>query len=158
MKTAIIYATSHGSTEKVAKQIQSELGEANTQLFNLKASKSIDLSPFEQVIIGGSIHAGQVQGKVKKFCKQNMVELLQKRIALYMCGMNEPGFDSEFSNAFPELLRKHAYAKAIVGGEFLFDKMNFFEKLIVKKVSGINQSVSKIDETKILKLVHEINK
>jgi menaquinone-dependent protoporphyrinogen oxidase len=154
MKTAIIYATSHGSTEKVAKQIQSELGEANTQLFNLKASKSIDLSPFEQVIIGGSIHAGQVQGKVKKFCKQNMVDLLQKRVALYLCAMNEADFDLEFNTAFPELLRNHAVSCKVVGGEFLVEKMNFFERLIIRKISGITQSVSKIDEEKVKELIN----
>jgi menaquinone-dependent protoporphyrinogen oxidase len=155
MKTAIIYATSHGTTEKVAKQIQGELGN-NAQLFNLKENKTIDLSQFDQVVIGGSIHAGQMQGRVKKFCKQNMVDLLQKRVALYMVGMNEPEFETEFNNAYPELLRKHAITSKCVGGEFLFEKMNFLEKLIVKKVSGISHSVSKIDEPKIMELVNEL--
>jgi menaquinone-dependent protoporphyrinogen oxidase len=155
MKTAIIYATSHGTTEKVAKQIQIQLG-GNTQLINLKEENTIDLSQYDQVVIGGSIHAGQMQGRVKKFCKQNMVDLLQKRLALYMVGMNEPDFETEFNNAYPELLRKHAIASKCVGGEFLFEKMNFLEKLIVKKVSGISQNISKIDETKIMELVNEL--
>ncbi len=157
MKTAIIYASSHGTTERIAQQIKNEMGN-NAQLFNLKTSKLIDLSQFEQIVIGGSIHAGQMQGRVKKYCKQNMVALLQKRVALFMCGMNEPGFEDEFNNAFPELLRKHAIVSKCVGGEFLFEKMNYLEKLIVKKVSGITQNVSKIDEKKIRELVNELNK
>ncbi|MDX9846768.1 MAG: flavodoxin domain-containing protein [Tenuifilaceae bacterium] len=155
MKTAIIYATSHGTSEKVAQQIQVELGN-NAQLFNLKQNKIIDLTPFKTVVIGGSIHAGQMQGRVKKFCKRNLVELLKKRIALYMVGMNEPEFEAEFNNAFPELLRNHSISSKCVGGEFLLEKMNFFEKLIVKKVSGVDKRVSKIDEEKIKELVKEI--
>ena len=157
MKTAIIFATSHGTTEKVAKQIQSELGD-RAQLFNLKETKTVDLSQFEQVVIGGSIHAGQMQGRVKKFCKQNLVDLLQKRVALYMVGMNEPEFETEFNNAFPELLRNHAIIRKTVGGEFIFEKMNFIERLIVKKVSGISQNVSKIDDEKIKELVNDLKK
>jgi len=156
MKTAIIYASSHGTTEKVAKQIQNGLGTDNALLVNLKTTKTVDLSLFDTVIIGGSIHAGQMQSRVKTFCKKNMVDLLRKRVGLFMVGMNEPQFDTEFNNAFPELLRKHAITSKCVGGEFLFEKMNFIEKLIVKKVSGINHNVSKIDEEKVALLVHEI--
>jgi menaquinone-dependent protoporphyrinogen oxidase len=152
MKTAIIYATSHGTTEKVANQIKNGLG-SDVQLFNLRKNKKVDLSSFDQVVIGGSIHAGQIQGCVKSFCNKSMVELLQKRVALFICGMNKPDFETELSNAFPELLRKHALCSVVVGGEFLFGKMNFFEKLIVRKVSGVSKDVSKIDDTKVNELI-----
>lgn len=157
MKTAIIYASSHGTTAKVAAQIQNGLQAEHTRLINLKETQAVDLSLFDTVIIGGSVHAGQMQGRVKKFCKKNLLDLLQKRVGLFMVGMNEPEFENEFNNAFPELLRKHAIVSKCVGGEFLFEKMNFFEKLIVKKVSGITQNISKIDENKIAELVCEVN-
>lgn len=152
MKTAIIYATSHGTTENVAKQIKNGLGN-DVQLFNLRQNKKVDLSSFEQVLVGGSIHAGQIQGCVKTFCNKNMVELLQKRVALFICGMNKPDFETELNNAFPELLRKHAVCSTVVGGEFLFGKMNFIEKLIVRKVSGVSKDVSKIDDSKVNELI-----
>jgi menaquinone-dependent protoporphyrinogen oxidase len=156
MNIAIIYSSSRGTSEKVAKQIQNGLGADNASLINLKETKAIDLSLFGTLIIGGSIHAGQMQGRVKTFCKKNMVDLLQKRVALFMVGMNEPEFENEFNNAFPELLRNHAISSKCVGGEFLFEKMNFFEKLIVKKVSGITRNISKIDENKIGELISEV--
>jgi len=156
METAIIYASSHGTTEKIARQIQDGLGDDSTRLINLKETRTVDLSLFDTLIIGGSIHAGQMQGRVKTFCKKNMVDLLQKRVGLFMVGMNEPEFETEFNNAFPELLRNHAITSKCVGGEFLFEKMNFFEKLIVKKVSGITENISKINEDKIAELVSEV--
>ena len=156
MKTAIIYASSHGSSEKVARQIRDGLGADSASLINLKETKVVDLSQYDTLVIGGSIHAGQMQGRVKTFCKKNMVDLLQKRVGLFMVGMNEPEFENEFKNSFPELLRNHAITSKCVGGEFLFEKMNFIEKLIVKKVSGISHNLSKIDDEKIAELVGDI--
>lgn len=157
MNTAIIYASSHGTTAKVSHQIAEKMGLDKTRLFNLKEEANIDLSEFDRVIIGGSIHAGQIQGRVKKFCNQNMITLLQKQLGLFICGMNEAEFETEFINAFPELLRKHATSSKVMGGEFLFDKMNFFQRVIVRKISGVNQSVSRIKEGKIEEMVNEMN-
>lgn len=156
MKTAIFYASSHGTTAKTADLIAQKLTNSQTQVFNLKKLKSADLSNFDTVIIGGSIHAGNIQNVVKKFCEKNMVELLGKRIALYLCCMNEPEQNSQFENAFPELLRNKAISKKVIGGEFLFDKMNFLEKAIVRKVSKINDTVSKLNYAKIQELINEI--
>ncbi len=155
MKTAIIYASTHGTTERVAMQIRDALGES-AHLFNLKSSINIDLNGYNQVVVGGSIHAGQIQGRVKKFCKQNMVALLQKRVALFICGMNEPQFEAELTGAFPELLRRHAFSARALGGEFCIEKMNFFEKLIVRKVSGVSQSVSKLNQPQIDELIRDL--
>ena len=66
MKTAVIYASSHGTTEKVATQIANEL--PNTDTINLKKQSKIDLDMYTHIVIGGSIHAGQIQG-VKAFAK-----------------------------------------------------------------------------------------
>ncbi len=149
MKTAIIYATSHGTTEKVANLIMKGLNSTDVSLINLKEGKTIDLSLYDTIIVGGSIHAGSIQGSVIEFCKKNLVELLQKRVALYVCAMNEPEFETELKNAFPELLYNHAVSKQVVGGEFLFDKMNFIEKMLVRNISGIKETTSKINYPKI---------
>lgn len=41
----------------------------------------------------------------------------------------------QLQNAFPDELLNIAKATACFGGEFNFEKMNFFERLIVKKVA-----------------------
>jgi menaquinone-dependent protoporphyrinogen oxidase len=153
MKTAVIYASSHGTAEKVAEKIQNGLGGEGISTINLKTNKNIDLSLYDNVVIGGSIHAGSVQGCVKEFCKKNMVDLLQKKIALYVCAMNEPEYEQELKGAFPEMLFNYAICKKVVGGEFNFDKMNFLERVIVKKVSGISETTEKIDHSAIDEIV-----
>ncbi len=137
--------------------MQQLLGEKNTSVINIQKNKNIDLSKFDRVIIGGSIHAGMIQKKIKDFCNNHLEELLQKSLGLFYCGMNEPEYDSQMEKAFPQALRNHAKSKQVIGGEFLFEKMNFFQKLIVKKISGIKESVSKIDDDKIKDFVMKFN-
>ena len=131
-------------------------GPENTFLFNLKEGAPFDLDKYDTIIIGGSIHAGMLQKRVKDFCKQHTLELRQKPLGLYLCGMNEPEYEQQLENNFPEILRRHAIAKETLGGEFLFDKMNFFQKLIVKKISGISDSVHKINDDKIYEFASEM--
>ncbi|MGM0566754.1 MAG: flavodoxin domain-containing protein, partial [Bacteroidota bacterium] len=145
MRTAIVYASKHGTTEKVARQIQQNLGQEKAQLFNLKNNPKFDLSHFEQVILGGSIHAGQIQKRLKDYYQKNIPELLEKRLGLFLCCMHEEEAENQFNNAYPEVLRNQAISSKVMGGEFRFDKMNFFERVIVKKIAGISESVSKID-------------
>ena len=87
------------------------------------------------------------------FCIKNKTELLQKRLGLFMCFMNNDLQELEFEDSFPSDLRKHAIAKGLVGGEFLFEKMNVLEKTSVQKVKGINESVYRIDNNAIRKFI-----
>ncbi len=153
MKTLIVYASSHGTTEKVAKIIREKLDSTTVQIINLKSKQKIDLSNYGTVIVGGSIHAGGIQSEVKKFIKENTIILMQKKVALYLCCMNEPEERKEFDANYQELLRNHSVYNAIVGGEYKFEKMNFIEKFLVRKISGVNSTVSKLRYTEIDNLV-----
>jgi menaquinone-dependent protoporphyrinogen oxidase len=149
MKTIIIFATTHGTTEKVASDIARGLGAGRSTLCNLKTTPQPDLSEFEQVIIGGSVHAGNVQSRVKAFCHSNMPALLKKRLGLFLCGMNLPAGHEQLVRAFPELLRTHAIISEFLGGEFLFEKMNFLQRMIVRRVAGVKATCSNIDQHKV---------
>lgn len=71
MKTAIVFATHHGTTEKVAQMI-SKLASGNAELINLKKSGDVNLDDYDRIIIGGSIHAGAIQKRVRRFCYKHM--------------------------------------------------------------------------------------
>jgi len=36
-----------------------------------------------------------------------------------------------------------------MGGEFNFEQMNFVEKMLVRKIAGINESISQIEDQSI---------
>jgi menaquinone-dependent protoporphyrinogen oxidase len=44
---------------------------------------------------------------------------------------------------------KHSKVASNLGGEFQLEKMNFMEKIIVKKIAKITESISKIDDVSI---------
>jgi len=148
MKTAIIYASKHGTTEKVARSIAEKLtGTNEVELFSLKKNSNHDISGFETAILGTSIYAGQASGKMKAYCKANESVLLQKKTGLFVCGMHpdKEQQEKELKDAYPEILQEKAVATGFLGGEFLFEQMNFFERLIIKKVAKTTTSVHQID-------------
>ncbi|MFA7043647.1 MAG: flavodoxin domain-containing protein, partial [Bacteroidales bacterium] len=104
MKTIIIYATHHGTTETVAHLIWSKLDSQSTELVNIKKAKHLDLNDYDVVIIGSSIHAGHNQISIRNFCKKNMPELLEKHLGLFLCCMME-GKEATLNlqNAYPEI-------------------------------------------------------
>ena len=133
----------------MARIISDTIEASETKLIDLEKNPNPDISQADRIILGGSIHAGMVQKSIKDFYTRNRNTLLQKELGLYLCCMMKEEEVSQFENAFPEDLRKHARASLLPGGEFNFSKMNFFEKTIVKKVSGVKENISMIDEMKI---------
>lgn len=157
MKTAIIYTTKHGCTDKCAHSLANEL-DKHIALINLETSTDINFKEFNTIILGGSIHAGSINKRLKKFIDKNLDLLSSKKIGLFICCMEEgEKAHEQFQNAYPELLRKNALAQGLFGGEFNFDKMNFFEKAIVKKVANIDQNISKINYSNIKDFAQKIS-
>lgn len=157
MNIAIIFMSKHGTTEKIAEIVKEKLGSKTSTIFNLKSTDSIELENFDTIIIGGSIHAGSMQSKLKKFMNNNISTLLEKKIALYLVCMDKTEKrQTQFDNAFPPELRDISIVNGFMGGEFNFDKMNFIEKAIIKKVSGKSSSVNEIDYNAIEEFISKL--
>jgi len=145
---AIIYSSKHGTTEKVAHAIAEKLSGTNEiKLFSLKKNPNPDITGFDTVILGSSVYVGQASEKMKNFCKANESALLQKKTGLFVCGMHpdKEEQEKELKGSYSEILRENAIATGFFGGEFLFERMNFFERLIIKKIAKSTTSVHKID-------------
>ena len=158
MKTAIIYMSKHGTTEKVINIISAHLNQQNTDVFNLREESAPDLAMYDIIIIGGSIHAGMVQKRVKEFCINNLTTLLNKKLFLFLCCM-EVGEKAtvEFNNAYSAELRQHAVYTGLMGGECLMDKMNFFESILVKLIVGGPDKYPHLDDLEITAIVKQLN-
>jgi len=149
MKTLIIYATNHGSTAQASLMIQDRIG-GDVTVLDVKDDPKHELVPYEMVLVGGSIHAGGIQRRIKKFCEVNESELLEKRLGLFVSCMYEGDkARDQFEQAFPASLREHATAHGYFGGILDFEKMNFIERAIVKKVEGVTETVRKVDQSAI---------
>lgn len=149
MKTLIVYATHHGNAQKIAHKLAGEFG-PEAVVEPVRNITSIDLDDYENVIIGCSIHAGRIQREIKTFTKKYQDRLLQKRLGLFICHMDEiDKARTHLENNFPPAILEKAVAKGFFGGEFNFDKMNFIERAIVKKVAKVEESVSNIRDDNV---------
>ncbi|MEH7334343.1 flavodoxin domain-containing protein [Neobacillus drentensis] len=158
MKCLIVYCSSHGTTEKAVQYLKEQLlGDILT--LDLKREKlDLDLSYYDKVIVGGSIHAGRIQRRIKKFIELHHDALIETDLGLFLCCMRDGDTAIEqFNNAFPRDLRKNSDALGLFGGEFLFSKMNFLEKQIVKKVVGVTTEQSNLDFEAIKDFAAKIN-
>jgi menaquinone-dependent protoporphyrinogen oxidase len=157
MKNLIVYASKHGCAESCAQQLQERLP-GNTQLFSLKEKRPVSLDGYDTVIVGGSIHAGRIQKRVGGFCREFADLLKSVRLGLFLCCMEQgENAENQFREAFPEELRDHAAVSGLFGGVFDFKKMNFLERKIVKKVAGVDSSVSRIDREAIDRFVKSMS-
>lgn len=157
MNTLIVYTSKYGCTEKCAGLLSKELND-RVDIINLKNTGDIDISKYDKVIIGGSIYIGRIQKEVTEFCSKNLDKLKEKGIGLFICGMQEgEAINTELNQNFPSELLNIAAAKEYLGGEFIFDKMNFMEKLIVKVVSKVSSNKSNILNDNIHNFAQEMN-
>ncbi len=156
MKTALIYASKHGTTGLVAEKIRNLLIDDEVVLLNLDKQDRIELCNFGRIIIGSPLYSGSPLPVVRKFIEQNLLSLLQKEVGIFVCCMFSDKADKQINKGFPELLRNHARSIKNMGGEYRFEDMNYIERLVVKKISGTAGSVSEINAGNIELFVREL--
>ncbi|MCB2295221.1 flavodoxin domain-containing protein [Clostridium algoriphilum] len=159
MKTLIVYATKHGTTENAVNILKSKLtGDVN--LVNIMLEPATQLEEYDIIILGGSIYMGKIQKKLSTFILINLPLLLKKQIGLFICaGEKDKALVSkELIFAFPATLFDHAIVKEVFGFELDMNKLNFFEKFVINKLKGVKTSIHELSETKIDAFAKNINK
>ena len=157
MKTLIIYASKYGCTEKCSNLLKDKLS-GEVKIVDIKKENVLEIDLFDTVIIGGSIYMGRIQKVVNEFCLKNISTLKNKKLGLFICCMNENEIaEKQINSSFPEELLTSAIATEHFGGEFIFKKMNFLERIIIKKISKTSNDKSTISEENINKFAQLIN-
>ena len=83
-KTLIAYVTKQGATEQSAIKIADILHskyELDVDLVNLEERKPLDLTWYQNIVIGSGVRAGKVYGKALKFLKNDLVS---KKVAFFV--------------------------------------------------------------------------
>jgi len=154
-KTLVVFYSKHGYTQNLAKQATKI---TNGDYLNLAKEKDTDISEYDKIIIGSGIYAGSASRKIKKFINNHIDELLQKKIALFICCVDENEAENQFNKSFPDNLRKHAYLKALLGGEIRMKKLGFFEKLIIQSINKTKKDILNHKQDAIQKFLKAIQK
>jgi menaquinone-dependent protoporphyrinogen oxidase len=149
MKILIAYYSKHGTAERIAGIINVKLNGLAT-LANLRKVQTPDFVNFDIIILGGSIYMGIAPVNFRKLLSTNTDILLNKPLALYLsCIQNSEIAKQQFENSFPAELREHAFATGLLGGEIIYDKLNFFEKLIIKRTQNISNTTTRLKSHEI---------
>jgi menaquinone-dependent protoporphyrinogen oxidase len=142
MKTLIVYGSRYGCTENCAKVLKEKM-DGEVDLYHVKERFIPDLSGYDNVIIGGSIYEGRIQRQVRQFCEKNLDQLMEKNVGLFVCGLqNGERAEVELMLSYPHELIEKAVAVEFIGGEIHLERMNFFDKFILKIVSKQDKSFS----------------
>jgi menaquinone-dependent protoporphyrinogen oxidase len=148
MKTLILYNSKKGFTLKCAEYLHNEIKDSD--LFSID-SKEFNFEDYEKVLIGAPIYFGGVNKDVVKFLNKNRVILLKKKLGMFYSGMNKEDISKTVQESLPADLFYHA---EIVhsGGAYYFEKMNFLQRMIVKKVANVYKTTEdfKIEKLKSL--------
>jgi len=148
-KVLIAYATKHGCTEECAKALSGRMN-AETDLWDLREKKQIDLNAYDKVIVGGSIYAGRIMKEVRDFCTKNESILKGKKLGLFICGTAEgEAAEKQVEASFPQSLMSAALVKESFGGKIILNKMNFMERKIIKVVAKVESDMSNLSESRI---------
>ena len=156
MKTLILYATKHGGTHDVAKRIAKKIHGA--VIHDLKQANIPPLAEYDCVIFGSSIYVGQVRKEAKAFLVQNANKLKEKKLGLFLCGLQESEEKQCFASNFPPDILESAKATSFLGGIFDPDKAGFMERFIIKAVAKMKGYTDKIDNDKIERFAEEMMK
>jgi menaquinone-dependent protoporphyrinogen oxidase len=148
MSTCIAYATKYGFTKTCAEILAKKL-DGETDIYDL-SNHQPDLNKYDKVIIGGSIYAGKIRKPAMQFSSDHMDSIKGKKLGLFICGMSD-GEDAQkqLESSFPKELLTVAVAKDSFGGECNFDRMNFIDRFIMKKITGSGQNQVRILEDHI---------
>lgn len=155
MNTLIAYSTTLGCTEQCASKLKDDLGD-DVEMIRISRRRRFNLEQYDTIIVGGSIHEGMIQRSVYKFCENNLSELLQKQVGLFVCCMDPDANEQELiARAFPEKLVDQALANGFFGGELNIKKMNLLQKIMTRKAARL-QKEPDIDFQKILEFARKL--
>ncbi|HZJ80091.1 MAG TPA: flavodoxin domain-containing protein [Dysgonamonadaceae bacterium] len=157
--TIIVYASRHGTTGEYAKKLLKLLN-GNVDLCSLdeRANSMPDMTFYDTIVIGGSIHYGKNSKLILNFVKNNLELLRTRRLGLFVTSY----FDGEkaleqLNNAYPKELIDKAIVVDYFDGELLYPKMNFFEKLVAKAVLRAEELQPLIAKSKIIDFADKLN-
>jgi len=140
--TAIVYSSKYGTTEKICETIRSEMHDSDSvELITLEGkTEQMDLSQYRCVILGTSIYAGKPRRAMVEFCKRHEKELMQARLALFVCGMDRGNAIKEIEAAYPASLLNHSLSTTFFEGEYRLDKMKLPDRMLLRVFFKVRES------------------
>ena len=133
MKIAIVYATVGGTTRECAELLKREMNNHEVELFEIDKEEHC-FEDFDVTVIGFPIIMGKAHKNFRKYVKKHRDELLNARIAYYICCGFVDCFEEYAEKCIPEELRNAAIDVTCLGGSLDPDKFKGINKIVVRSV------------------------
>lgn len=148
--TLIVFASDHGTVDKCARELF-RLIDGKVDICNLSEREMVpDLTKYDSVIVGGSIHSGKIQEEISRFCERHLDELAVKRLGLFInCLLTGEMARKQLEDAFPEKLRLRAIVLDYFGGEANELKMTVWERIVTTQMIEKDDLMVELSKEKI---------
>ena len=150
----IIYSSTDGHTKTICEKITNFLNGGNSvKLVSLENAEKIELSNFENIIIGASIRYGKHSKKLYKFINLNKNILNQKQSAFFSVNVvaRKPEKNTAETNPYiNKFLRISKWKPNIIkvfAGKVDYPSYNFFDKYIIKFIMLLTNGPTDISKS-----------
>jgi menaquinone-dependent protoporphyrinogen oxidase len=144
-KIAVVYATTEGQTAKIAQHIAAR-GRSRDHQMDVRhlaeLDETFDLSAYDGVMIGGSIHEGHYQRYLEKWLETHRDALARSKTALFTVCLaihSQNKAERDEALAFPKLLEKRAHFvpthSAVVAGALMYTQYSWLKRVVMKQIS-----------------------
>tara|TARA_B100001121_G_scaffold33538_1_gene28210 strand:- start:88 stop:615 length:528 start_codon:yes stop_codon:yes gene_type:complete len=142
----VIYSSTDGHTKKICERIKNLINNGNlVELFSLEEAKQIELSNFENIVIGASIRYGKHSRQLYNFIKSNRNILDQKKCAFFSVNVvarkpeKNTAETNPYINKFLKISKWKPNKIAVFAGKVDYPSYNLIDKYIIKFIMFITK-------------------
>ncbi len=155
MKTAIIYTTKYGSTEKVAMLIAEKL-KYPADLLNVNDQLGYPVEEYDAIILGIPVFAESTTIHMRRFLKKHLKDIAGKIIGVFILCWNYDRWE-EYLHKLVQAELPDSCITACFGGDLQFSKMMEIEKNIINQLTGLTTSESTVSLSEIQIFADKLN-
>lgn len=142
-KILVAYASKKGATAEIAERVGSVLRQAGFAVDVQPVENAGDPARYQAVVLGSAAYYGRWRKKAAVFLRANEKALAGRPVWLFSSGPTTEGDPQAFMNKdmLPLTLKPVAdrikpRGVAVFHGDLDVNKLNFFEKFVIKKVKA----------------------
>ena len=142
-KILVVYATKYGATGEIADKVGEVLRGAGLGVDVSPVDRVQDLTPYGAVVLGSAVYIGKWRKEAVKFLKENQEALAERPVWLFSSGPLGEGDPVELLDGWslpttlqPIADRIQPRDIAVFHGHLDPDKLNFFERWILKNIQS----------------------
>ncbi len=132
MKVAIIYTTKGGTTKECAELLERELSGHDTSVRDM--SEAAEIGECDVVVLGFPIKMGKACKQARKYIKEHISELAERKVAYYMCCGFIDCAEEYAEKVLPRELYDNSLTVTCLGGSLEPSRFKGIDRIIVKAV------------------------